>query len=110
MGEEECVMRVGLIVCLAGCLLAAPAEKKAQKPAETTMTGCVDQRGDNFVLTGDEQLKAIAVLHGDGFPDENFARHMGHKVTVQGTLSSEGEQQVMKVLKITHVSDSCSPE
>jgi hypothetical protein len=35
---------------------------------------------------------------------------MGHKVTVQGTLSSEGEQQVMKVLKITHVSDSCSPE
>jgi hypothetical protein len=70
-------MRVGLIVCLAGCLLAAPAEKKVQKPAETTMTGCVDQRGDNFVLTGDEQLKSIAVL---------------------------------KVRKITHVSDSCSPE
>jgi hypothetical protein len=110
MGQEECVMRPGLIVCLAACLLAAPAEKKAPKPAETTMTGCVDQRGDNFVLTGDERLDAVAVLHGDGFSDDSFARHMGHKVTVQGTLSRERDQQVMRVRKITHVSDSCSPE
>jgi hypothetical protein len=44
-------MRAGLMICFAGCLLAAPAEKKAQKPPETTMTGCVDQRDDLFVLT-----------------------------------------------------------
>lgn len=103
-------MRAGLMICFAGCLLAAPAEKKVQKPAETTMTGCVDQREDVFVLTGDEQLKAVAVLHGDGFSDDNFARHMGHKVTVQGSLSVSGEQRVMKVRKITQVSETCSPE
>jgi hypothetical protein len=43
-------------------------------------------------------------------PTTNFARHMGHKVTVQGLLSGAGDQRVMKVRKITHVSDSCSPE
>jgi hypothetical protein len=70
-------MRLGLIVCIAGWLLPAPTERKVHKPTETTMTGCVDQRGDNFLLTGNEQLKSIAML---------------------------------KVRKITHVSDSCSPE
>ena len=103
-------MRAGLIVCLTGCLLAGPAEKKARKPAETTLTGCMDQRGDIFVLRGDVQLKTITVLHGVGFSDDNFARHMGHKVTVNGTLANEGDQKVMKVRKITTVSDVCSPD
>jgi hypothetical protein len=105
-------MRTLLIFCFAALLFAAADEKpkKAGKPAVTTLTGCVDQRGDRYVLTGDKELNAVAELHGDGFPDDNFARYVGHKVTVEGALAREGEMPVIKVRKITDVANECSPE
>jgi len=109
-------MRAMLIGCLTGMLLAGAADtpKKAGKPAEkaatSTMTGCVDQRGDNYVLTGDKELNAFAVLHGEGFSDDNFARYMGHKVSVEGSTSRDGENVTVKVKKITDLADTCSPE
>jgi hypothetical protein len=105
-------MRTVLMLCFAGLLLASPDEKHkaAAKPARTSLTGCVDQRGETYVLTGDKELNEVAVLHGDGFSDDNFARHMGHKVTVEGTISREGDEPSIKVRKITDISDSCSPE
>ncbi len=105
-------MRNLIALCFAGLLLAAPETKpkKTAKPALSSMTGCVDQRGDNYVLTGDKQLKAVAVLHGEGFSDDNFAKHMGHKVTVEGTMAPAGEMPSMKVRKITEISKFCSPE
>lgn len=107
-------MRAGLVFCLAGLLMAPPADPatkpKPKAASSTTMTGCVDQRNNTFVLTGDKELKTHAVLHGDGFSDDNFARHLGHTVTVEGTLASQGGTKVMKVRKVTPVSDFCSPQ
>jgi hypothetical protein len=105
-------MRTVLMICLAGMLVASAQEKPkgATRPAGSVMTGCIDQRGEQYVLTGDKELNAVAILHGDGFSDDNFARYMGHKVSVEGTSSREGETVTVRVRKITDIADSCSPE
>jgi hypothetical protein len=95
-----------LIVCLV--LISIPCV--AQAPKKQTLTGCVDQRGNDFVLTGDKELHDIAVLHYVGISDDNFAREVGHKVTVEGTLSKKGNTRIMRVTKLTTISESCSPE
>lgn len=77
--------------------------------AAQTYTGCVDERDGAFVLTGDRELVTKAVLRGDGFTDDAFARHVGHKVKVEAVLSKEGDKQVLRVKKITTVSESCEP-
>jgi len=99
-------MRFGLIFCFAGLLFAADS---AKKPAVTKMSGCIDQRDGIYVLTGDKELNAVAVLHGEGFSDDNFARYVGHKVTVEGTVAKEGDSSTVKVRKITDVADTCEP-
>ena len=104
-GRYNLVVRY-LIVWLA--LLSIPGV--AQAPKKDTLTGCVDQRGNDFVLTGDKELLEIAVLHYVGISDDNFAREVGHKVTVEGKLSKEGDTRVMRVTKLTTISESCSPE
>lgn len=97
--------------------VASAADKKPSKPAKrapaasTTMfTGCIDQRGDNYVLTGDKELHTVAILHGDGFEDDNFAREMGHKVTVEGTLAGDADPKTIRVKKVTKISDTCAPD
>lgn len=95
-----------LVACL--ILLATPGV--AQAPKKDTLTGCVDQRGNDFVLAGDKELHEIAVLHYVGMSDDNFAREVGHKVTVEGTLSKEGGTPVMRVTKLKTISETCSPE
>src|SRR4051794_21891173 len=105
-------MRTVLMICLAGLLVASGQEKPkgATKAAVSTMTGCIDQRGEQYVLTGDKELNAVAVLHGEGFSDDNFARYVGHKVSVEGTSSRETEILTVRVRKITDIADTCSPE
>ena len=59
--------------------------KKDTPAAGSSMTGCVDEREGRYILTDDRELTPIANLEADGFPQEGFAKHMGHKVTVRGT-------------------------
>ncbi len=87
---------------------AKPAKKTAAN--RVTWTGCLDQRGENYVLAGDKELQTEAVLHGDGFSDDNFARHLGHKVTISGTLARDGNPVTIRVTKVTDIADECSPE
>jgi hypothetical protein len=87
------------------------ADKKTKRTEKTSsFTGCIDQKGENYVLTGDTQLRTIAILHGEGFDDDNFAREMGHKVVVQGTLAGDAEPKTIRVKKVTKISDTCAPE
>ncbi len=86
------------------------APKQTRRASTNTFTGCIDQRGDNFVLTEDKEMRTIAVLHGEGFSDDNFAREMGHKVTVEGSLTNDSDPKVIRVTKVTRIADSCSPE
>ena len=97
-----------LLLTLAAVSADAAEKKKAPVKARNTvtLTGCVDQRGDDFVLAGDRELAKVTTLRGDGFPDDNFGRHMGHKVRVHGRPVN-GE---FKVSKIEHLADSCAPD
>lgn len=83
---------------------------KSDAPNLVTFTGCVDQRGENYVLANDRNLKTEAILHGDGFSDDNFARHLGHQVSIRGTLTTDADPKVISVKKIDDVADACAPE
>jgi competence protein ComGC len=84
--------------------------KKDSKTGNDSMTGCVDEQNGNYVLTNDRDLALIAHLEADGFPTEAFAKHMGHKVTVRGTVVPGSSEPTFKVRSVTPVSDTCAPQ
>jgi hypothetical protein len=82
---------------------------ETRKPAKDSLTGCVDERDGQYVLTNDTNLQTVARLQPEaGSPDDNFARYMGHKVTLRGKLSREGTPPVMMVQSVVPVSDMCA--
>jgi hypothetical protein len=107
-------------------MLAAPAarpifstpfhpaqEQKAapeKDPKSVSLTGCVDERDGSYVLTDDKELAPIANLAADGFPQEGFAKHLGHKITVRGISTPGDPRPTFKVRSITAVSDTCAPQ
>lgn len=100
---------IGFLIAL--MLVAAPEQKPAKrskpaKPPQTTLTGCVDERGEAYVLTGDRELRRVATLEGAGFSNDNFARYVGHKVTVHGKMAGE----TFRVSKIDDLGAGCAPE
>lgn len=107
-----------LATCLAlSALTAGAADTKQQKKGsgagkgvETakaeSLTGCVDQRGETYILSG-AQMKEEAKLSGKAFADENFARYIGHLVTVRGTVDRSTSPPVVQVVKIDEVSATC---
>ncbi len=86
-------------------------QKRAKsEKAGGSMTGCVDQQDGRFVLVDDKTLNPIADLAAEGFPEEGFAKHLGHKVTVRG-ISSPGETRpLFKVRSIEALSETCAPQ
>ncbi|MDZ4797206.1 MAG: hypothetical protein SGI92_03515 [Bryobacteraceae bacterium] len=102
---------IAVVVCAAGLLGATPDEKKKgpakpAAPAQESMTGCVDQRGETYVLAG-SGMKEEAKLAGKAFSDENFARYVGHTVTVRGSVDRSVSPLVVQVVKIDEVSATC---
>jgi hypothetical protein len=85
------------------------AETGKKKVAEASLTGCLDEKEGHYILVDDRSLNPVADLEADGFPTEGFAKHMGHKVTVQGTSNSAGARPVFKVRSIETVSETCAP-
>jgi hypothetical protein len=108
------LMLVLATVLMIGSGSTVSGQKKKAKPARvektSSFTGCIDQKGESYVLTGDRELHTIAILHGDGFDDDNFAREMGHKVTLEGTLEGDADPKTIRVKKVTKISDSCAPD
>jgi hypothetical protein len=107
-------MRSILLIALAS-LLPAVGQEDRDKPesrqrraptAETTITGCVDQKGDLFVLIG-PHMQNETVLKGRAFSDDNFARFVGHKATVRGELKEEGQRKVLHAVRIEKAADTC---
>jgi hypothetical protein len=86
------------------------APPKKAPPSGTSLTGCVDEQDGHYILTDDRELTPIANLEADGFPQEGFAKHMGHKVTVRGTSSPGDPRPTFKVRSITTVSETCAPQ
>jgi hypothetical protein len=101
-----------LAIGSSNAVLAAQQEQQPKKESKSpgdSMTGCVDEQNGRYVLTNDSDLALIAILEADGFPTEAFAKHMGHKVTVRGTVIPGGTQPTFKVRSVAAVSDTCSP-
>jgi hypothetical protein len=95
------------ILFLAVCVQAQTGETR--KPGKESLTGCVDERDGQYVLTNDTNLQTVARLQPEaGTADDNFAKHVGHKVTVQGKLSREDAPPVMTVQSVVPVSDTCA--
>lgn len=89
-----------------------PQKSAGKKTAEkgSSLTGCIDEQGGNYVLIDDRTRAPIANLVADGFPTEGFAKHVGHKVTVRGTSNPDGAKPVIKVRSIETVSETCAPQ
>jgi hypothetical protein len=88
-------------------------QKKSAPKSKTTQqvfTGCVDEQDGQYVLLDDHVLKKVVNLEAVHAGSEDFfAKHLGHKVTVKGTMSSETEGK-FKVSSIEDVAPVCSPE
>jgi hypothetical protein len=100
-----------LVVNTAGFQGQSKTDPKSTKPASTgttSMTGCLDEQEGQWVLVSDQTMTVIANLAADGFPTEGFAKHMGHKVTVRGTSSSDGPRPLFKVRSIETISETCA--
>jgi len=87
---------------------AKPPAKAETKQSATT--GCVDEQDGHYVLVDDHDLKPIADLQADGFPEEGFAKHVGHKVIIRGTHNPGNTRPLIKVRSIETVSETCAPQ
>jgi hypothetical protein len=83
-----------------------PTKGPAAKPraAQQQITGCLDQRGEAYVLKSEKDMTAVTTVRGKVFSDDNFARYVGHTVTVSGTKDGD----LFWVTKIVNVADTCS--
>jgi ABC-type uncharacterized transport system permease subunit len=100
-----------------GCLVpvwaqTTPTQQKQPKAKKNTasLTGCIDQEGDHYILISDRTRAAIANLEADGFPVESFAKHVGQKVTVRGTSNPGTDRPIFRVRAIETVSETCEPQ
>jgi hypothetical protein len=101
-----------ILLLLAPLSLAAQKGKKSAKAQTQTLTGCVDEKSSNYVLTSDDMLKDVAVLESIGFDRTNFARFVGHKVSITGQLIASGDLPTLRVTSvdnIKNISDICAP-
>ena len=94
--------------------LATPAQKSKKSPPKMdTLTGCVDEKTDVYILRTDDMLKELATLEPVGFDRTNFARFVGHKVSISGQLISSTQPPTMRVSSLDHIkniSDICAPQ
>jgi len=99
------------VLMLAVCVVAAPLQPgKIRKAGKSSLTGCVDEREGEYVLTNNTNLQPTArLLPASGSPDDNFARHMGHTVKVRGVLSKQDPLPIITVEGVETVSQTCAP-
>ena len=94
--------------------LAAPAQKQKKSSVKMdTLTGCVDEKTDAYILRTDDMLKELATLEPVGFDRTSFARFVGHKVSISGQLISSTQPPTMRVSSLDHIkniSDICAPQ
>jgi hypothetical protein len=78
--------------------------KDVQPAASASLRGCVDQRGEAYVIRSTDDMARVTALKGKGFSDDNFARYVGQQVKVYGRASNGS----FEVTKIDKISETCS--
>ena len=82
---------------------AATAQQKSTGNAPVTVTGCLAQGDEaNEYSIKDENGKTYGLLGSR----VNMKTHVGHKVTVTGTLAKENERNEKKEAKAGHAEES----
>jgi len=101
---------IALLLFAAPAAAAAAQTAELHRTAKTSLTGCIDERNGQYVLTNDTDLQPIARLKpAAGSAEDNFAQHMGQKVTVGGLLSKAEPLPTMTVQSVKRVSATCAP-
>jgi len=101
---------LALLMLAVGVVAASPQAGKVRPAAKASLTGCVDERDGQYVLTNDTDLQPTARLRpAAGSPEDNFARYMGQKVTVRGAISKQEPLPIMTVDSVQTVSQTCAP-
>jgi hypothetical protein len=99
-----------MLILSAVVVWAGPESKRGKHPApksdaaQQEITGCLDQRGESYVLKSEKDMKEVIALKGKAFSDDNFARYVGHTVTVYGAR----DREIFQVTKIVNVADTCA--
>ena len=102
------VKRLAKTCTPAGTGSAPPVSSKLSK--EIAASGCLDEEpGPLYALRGDKELKLLMELEPDGFPVQNFARYLGHRVELRGRTYIQNTKTVMKVKSIKSLADTCTP-
>jgi len=108
----RCTWALLILLLLAPLATPGQKEKKSAKPPARTMSGCVDEKSSDFVLFTDDMLKQIAMLESVGFDKTNFARFVGHKVSITGLLIDSTQPPTLRVSNYDNIkilSDICAP-
>jgi len=107
----------GVAASNAGSEQAGQKQKQDQKQKQSntkdsgaSLTGCIDEQNGRYVMINDRTLDPIADLQADGFDTEDFAKHVGHRVTVRGTSNPGDTRPLFKVKSIEALSDTCAPQ
>jgi len=87
----------------------APKKNSKAKSESSSMTGCIDEQDGRYVLIDDRTRATIANLEAEGFPTEGFAKHVGHKVTVRGTVNP-GDVPLFRVRSVETIRETCEPQ
>jgi len=99
------------VLCASLLCLAQPQSRPREpEPKQTAMTGCVDEQDGSNVLIDSRTSGPIANLEAEGFPREGFAKHLGHKVTVRGSVTSNQPRPLLKVRSIDMIHETCEPQ
>jgi len=103
------ILFITLMVAVSMMANPLQAGKTQKNTAKASLTGCVDEHDGQYVLTNDTNLQPTARLQpAAGSAEDNFAQHMGHKVTVRGKLTKEDPLPIMTVEGIEKISETCA--
>ena len=94
-----------LVMCVSAVAQNAPKPRKGAEARQsvTTLTGVLDQKGSDFVLSGEDAMQTAAVLRASGFSDDNFARFVGLRVQVRGELTTEADRRILTVKSVEDI-------
>lgn len=115
---EPVVIRVRAIKALSGA--CTPPETRGSESAAIvkadikTLTGCVDEQpGPKYMLIGPEKREIRAELEPIGFTVQNFARFLGHSVSIHGELFLQRNPPLMRIKQLDDIRDlsaRCTPQ
>jgi len=112
------LLLLSLVQTLPNAVAADPPGTKAPKKAapkktatRKTVTGCLDEEaGPQYVIRNPTDLSLLYKLEPNGFPADNFARFLGHKVELTGSEASADDTPVLRVQNIKDISEMCSAQ